>query len=932
MERGVYSLFKMQWNEFQAHVRHLTTANQKRVERAFLLGARVHRGQKRSSGEPFFSHPIAVAHMLADIEADADTIIAALLHDSIEDTELTLVDIEREFGKEVTALIDGVTKLTAAELAKPSLNEQIETLRKMFLLMQEDIRIMVIKLYDRLHNIQTAEFLEPARQLVLAQETMDIYVKIADRLSMQDLRNELEGLSLAILEPELRGKLQDLRVRAEQEGELAIRKMRYAFGSSHEALLKEVDMLFEPRPWEKVRRQHETDGMVVTGIATTTVVFACKERNDCYRLLGALHELWQREVMSFQDYINAPMINGYQGLHTTVILQGGSRIRCKIRTREMQEYAHRGITTFCFGKQKKRSLEGLPWMQRITPLSADTAERSDEFWESLKSDILGDSMMIHGPGDQAVLLPKNATALDGAFYLFGEEALRTEVILVNGREVPLQTSLKHADSIEIKLGEKQKVVLQWLDWVQTGIAGAKIRSAISVSLSPEQKVAVGKHMLQTVLHEKHHGFIEEFEEAVLLPKLQPLGYFSLQEAFVALADGRMKPKQLYDSLFGPVLPVAPLEERRRLCIARFSVPRDDTETLEWQLSIYERYRMHQKKLRLLPIPYTRTIRIFWHLLLTEQEETLLKQDIARAGGLDIEIVVRSHGEILLMGTVIGLWALNPVLASWFLHHGMPALTLITLRLLTFAFFSISFYALWRAVRPIRIARAEHLHWFASIPAVGLIGMTVFNYLALEWVAPSVHLTILRLNILLLGLLAMIKRKQLRRSWLMMSFLFLACIFALTAGNPVPWGISMSVLALLSYTFYSLVSEHILQERKISVRYPLFLFSMGLYLGVAGLLLVTLQSLSDFQTPLVLPAILYILVCVCLPHACYSALLKRTRFTHFTHLFLTEVPLAVFFEFAILGVLLPPLLYIVIAVILALLFLQSRKGLSPVSET
>jgi drug/metabolite transporter (DMT)-like permease len=237
------------------------------------------------------------------------------------------------------------------------------------------------------------------------------------------------------------------------------------------------------------------------------------------------------------------------------------------------------------------------------------------------------------------------------------------------------------------------------------------------------------------------------------------------------------------------------------------------------------------------------------------------------------------------------------------------------------------------MRSVRIARAEHLHWYASIPAVGLIGMTVFNYLALEWVAPSVHLTILRLNILLLGLLAMIGRNELRRrSWLMMSFLLLSFVFALTAGSTMPWGIGLSLLAMFSYTFYSLVSEHILQQRKISVRYPLFLFSVGLYLGIAGLLLVPLQQLSAFQTPLVLPAILYVLVCVCFPHACYSALLKRTRFTHVTHLFLAEVPLAVLFEIAILGVILPPLLYGAIAIILLLLFFQSWRGLSLASET
>jgi len=217
----------MQWKEFQSHIRHLAAKDLQRVERAFELGKEVHKGQKRKSGEPYFNHPIAVADKLADMGADADTIIAALLHDTIEDTPLTLDDVEKEFGTTVAILINGVTKLSSEDVAtKSSLDEQIETLRKIFILMQEDVRIMVIKLVDRLHNMQTVEFLSEARQKAQAQETMEVYVKIADRLCMQDLRDELEGLYLSILEPKTAQELSLLRAQNEQLGQSIIKKMQ----------------------------------------------------------------------------------------------------------------------------------------------------------------------------------------------------------------------------------------------------------------------------------------------------------------------------------------------------------------------------------------------------------------------------------------------------------------------------------------------------------------------------------------------------------------------------------------------------------------------------------------------------------------------------------------------------------------------------------
>ena len=339
----------MQWNEFRSHLRHMSEKDLAGVHEAYELGAKMHKDQKRRSGEPYFHHPVAVAIMLAGLGADADTIAAALLHDTLEDTPLTLAQIEQKFGKTVSELVDGVTKLTRVDIGeKPTLNEQIETLRKMFQVMQKDVRIIVIKLMDRLHNMQTAEFLPEEKRRALIKETMEVYVKIADRLSMQDVRDELESLCLALLEPDKYVLLNDLRQHNEERGGKVMQTMMQTLGKKRPDTLHHVALNYEHKKWSKLQIQLDMEGAAATGVSSLIIVFICKNTDDCYQMMGVLHQLWQRETLSFQDFINSPMINGYKGLHTTIILENGVRVRCKIRTKEMHEYAHKGISSLCF--------------------------------------------------------------------------------------------------------------------------------------------------------------------------------------------------------------------------------------------------------------------------------------------------------------------------------------------------------------------------------------------------------------------------------------------------------------------------------------------------------------------------------------------------------------------------------------------------------
>jgi GTP diphosphokinase / guanosine-3',5'-bis(diphosphate) 3'-diphosphatase len=533
------------WAEFQSHIRYLPTAAQTRIQHAFDLGMEAHEGQTRKSGEPYFSHSIAVAHILADWGADADTVIAAFLHDALEDTDLSEDEIREEFGSDVLLMVEALTKLEAEDVAeKPTLDEQIESIRKLFTYMQEDVRIMVVKLADRLHNMQTVQFLPEQKQRILAKETLDVYVKIADRLCMRDVRDELAELALSVLEPDILEKLLVLRSEGEQGAEEIIGRMKKALRMVPGGAT--IEAHYEPHRFRRLRKQLEIGSSAASGVTALTVIFTCEDIATCYQMLGALHQCWPRESMSFEDFINAPQINGYRGLHTTVILDDGVRIRCKIRTRDMQAYARRGVTMACFDGKPIGLPSYLEWGGRISPLSQDTTDRSEEFFESLQSDILGDSITIYGPDGESQLLPDGSTALDAAFYFLGDKAWRLKALRVDGKEAQFQMPLKKAVTLECELTRERTVSRQWLSFVKTGLAVARIRSALT-QIPHGEKSRIGAELLQSEFDKYKMGdmFHLVVQNNVLF---RTLGVHSVEAVFVQIAEGSLSPSRIIGML------------------------------------------------------------------------------------------------------------------------------------------------------------------------------------------------------------------------------------------------------------------------------------------------------------------------------------------------------------------------------------------------
>ena len=886
----------MQWNELRSHIRHLPDRDLRRVEEAFTLAKTVHEGQTRKSGKPYFEHPVAVAHMLVDMGADTDTIIASLLHDAVEDTPLTLAEIEQQFGSTVATLIDGVTKLDVRVMSSnPHLSEQVESLRKMFTLMQEDVRIIVIKLVDRLHNMQTVEFLPQEKQMLLAQETLDTYVKIADKLCMQDIRDELESLCMTVLEPEVHRKLADLRAQNEQRGVALFEEIREKLAIHNRHLLSHTTMFLEHKTWDQLRTQFELGSAAVTGLSYFSVAFVMEDIAGCYSVLGELHQLWKREILSFQDFINSPQLNGYRGVHTTIILDDGTRVRCKMRDRSMHEYARKGVAAVCFSG-KSDITEILPWTKRLSPLTADTEGRSQDFWQSLQNDILGNAITIHGAGNVTVQLPQGATVLDGAFYLLQEQALNTSAITMNGVHVSFGSPLTNAAVLQVTRNTHESVDREWLKWVKTGYATAIVRTSLSKQ-SEDKRLVIGRDMLQEVMTQRRRGFLSEFDEETLSEKLQRAGLTSLKQTYLSIADGRLEPREAYEVLFEKIAPRKP--GRANVYVIRYLTMMGSVDIMDRLNLVHRKYGSTLLGIRYRRIADGKTL-VTLHVKTGPEGLNAFEADLIHAGAKEVESMIRTTREKFLIAIVIGLWGLNPVFATWFLQQGMNPLTLMTIRFLTIAIFMSCFFGAWKLFAKAKLAPVKNVTLFAWKPAIANAAMMVYLY-ALEFISPSVHLMVLRFNTLLIPILNKTGKARVKPLlWFALALGLTLLGLLLILGKHAAFGLSLSCLTLFFYTVYSLSGERILHRNHIDVRYPYYLFSSGLVSGIIGLALLPFVSFASLLSPLALLATIYVLLCVCISQVCYSALLKTTRFKHFTDLFLAEVPIAILGEIALLG--------------------------------
>src|SRR6187401_3063907 len=433
--------------------RHRPTIDQGLIRRAYDTAVTAHEGQLRSSGDEYVTHPVAVTYFLATLQMDAETLAAALLHDVPEDTDFTLAEIEKRFGRDVARLVDGVTKLSKFGSARTMEEQQAENIRKMFMAMAEDVRVVIIKLADRLHNMQTLQHLPPEKQQRIARQTMEIYAPLAHRLGMWQIKWELEDLAFKYLEPEKYRKLVDMLADRRRAREGFVNK---SIGILRKELAKvaiEAQISGRPKHLYSIAKKMERKGADFTEIYDLNAIrVLVDDVKDCYAALGVVHSLWRPVPGQFDDYIAMPKANMYQSLHTAVIGPEAKPLEVQIRTYLMHEVAEAGIAAHWRYKEgsrgDRRYDEKLAWVRQLMDWQREVSDPT-EFVEGLKLDVFQDQVFVFTPKGDVKDLPRNATPLDFAYRIHTDVGHRTIGAKVNNRLVPLDYRLRNGDIVEI---------------------------------------------------------------------------------------------------------------------------------------------------------------------------------------------------------------------------------------------------------------------------------------------------------------------------------------------------------------------------------------------------------------------------------------------------------------------------------------------------
>ena len=521
-------------------------ADEDLLNRAYIYAMKAHGHQKRASGEAFFNHPLEVAAILTELKLDAATIAAALLHDVVEDTEVTHKEIEEKFGAEIATLVDGLTKIKRLDLVTKEAT-QAENLRKLLLAMSKDIRVLLVKLADRLHNMRTLLHVSPDKRVRIAQETMDIYAPLAGRMGMQTVRDELEDIAFKVLNPDAYRTIKERldRLHKESGGMLAEIERALVQKLGENGIPAEVRGR-EKRPfsiWRKMERKHLSLGQLSDIFGFRVLVGSVSE---CYRALGVVHLTWRAVPGRFKDYISTPKQNDYQSLHTTVIGPHHMRVEMQIRNFRMHDIAERGVAAHAIYKDMppgEEQINGVKpaaaesnayrWLRHLVDMLSE-GESPKEFLEHTKLELFADQVFCFTPKGQLIALPKGATPIDFAYAVHTNVGDSCVGCKINGSHAPLLTELENGDEVEIIRSDAQMPPAAWEGLAVTGKARAAIRRATRASVR-RQYAGLGREIVTRLLER----FGKKLAEKELQTAIPRLGHKNVEDALAAIGRGEL---------------------------------------------------------------------------------------------------------------------------------------------------------------------------------------------------------------------------------------------------------------------------------------------------------------------------------------------------------------------------------------------------------
>ena len=527
------------------------TADADLINKAYVYASRMHEGQRRKSGDPYFIHPVSVAHIIADMHLDGASVCAALLHDVVEDTMATEGDISALFGPEIAFLVDGVTKLGKINFISKE-DQQAESFRKMLIAMARDIRVLLVKLADRLDNMRTLDHMSVDSQERIARETLEIYAPLAGRLGIQWIKNELSDLAFKYISPEQFADLSKQTKRVARDRERYVNDVCKRI----ERMLVERNFAVEVNGrikglyslWEKMKKHQCEFDQIYDYVAFRVVV---ENVAYCYASLGVIHSQWTPIPGRFKDYIALPKPNMYQSLHTTVIGPGHRRIEVQIRTREMHKVADFGIAAHWKYKQNTGGLDAkdaakFAWLRTLMEFQKEVKD-PQEFLDSVKVDLFNDEVYVFTPKGDVRVFPRGATPIDFAYSIHSQVGEHCNGARVNGVLVSLRHELHNGDTVEIVTSQNQKPSKDWLDFVASGRARSRIRVYLRAE-ERKQSIELGKELLEREMHKKDLSLNRALKSGVLEKMLPRFPVGSVDELYAALGYGKLEPAQVVETL------------------------------------------------------------------------------------------------------------------------------------------------------------------------------------------------------------------------------------------------------------------------------------------------------------------------------------------------------------------------------------------------
>ncbi|NVL90814.1 MAG: bifunctional (p)ppGpp synthetase/guanosine-3',5'-bis(diphosphate) 3'-pyrophosphohydrolase [Desulfobacterales bacterium] len=538
------------------------------VERAYVYSARIHEGQVRLSGEPYLSHPLEVAGLLTELKLDPVSVAAGLLHDTLEDTKATMEDLTGLFGEPVSHIVEGVTKLSRLAF-RSSETRQAESIRKMILAMADDIRVVLIKLCDRLHNMRTLQFQNEKKQNKIAQETLDIYAPIANRLGIYGIKTELEDIAFMYLFPRPYREIAGQVATKKDEQQKHIDTIREII----ETKMEEADLPCEVQGrhkhfygiYQKMIKQ-SVDFEEVYDILGFRIILDTIPQ--CYQAIGIIHSIWKPIAKRFKDFIGIPKPNMYQSLHTTVIGPFGERVEIQIRTKEMDRVAKAGIAAHWQYKEKvgldEKTGAVFAWLRKLVKEQKNLKD-PDEFMETVRIELFPDEVYIFTPRGDVLTLPKGATPVDFAYAIHTEVGCQCTGAKVDGRIVPLKYKLKTGERVEIITSTRHRPSKDWLSFVRTAKARSRVRHYINVE-ERKRSLALGREMCEKALRKYNLSLNKYLKSGEIEKAAHELGYKTADDLIAGVGYGKVTPLQVVRYL----LPRFELKDEKETVVTRLT--------------------------------------------------------------------------------------------------------------------------------------------------------------------------------------------------------------------------------------------------------------------------------------------------------------------------------------------------------------------------